>query len=202
MIKLKTKPSKKAGNGASSPASRKETVPRGGAAESIKKIHDSQSRGSGASPVLKEVQNLYEFMQQNKLASIEFSKDDTHVKLVRMPPVCQYPPQISPETALSAAKAQLQEKRSDPGASSAHEIKGGRIKSPMTGIFYRAPSPSSPPFAKEGDTVRSGQVLCIIEAMKVFNEIKAETDCVISKVLVENGKPVATNQELFAIEKK
>ena len=81
-------------------------------------------------------------------------------------------------------------------------IKGSRIKSSITGIFYRAPSPSSPPFVKEGDTIRTGQVLCIIEAMKVFNEIKAEIDCTIIKVLVENGKPVTANHDLFVMEKK
>jgi len=71
----------------------------------------------------------------------------------------------------------------------------------MSGIFYRSPSPSSPPYVREGDNIQKGQVLCIIEAMKVFNEIKADFNFKILKVLVENGKPVTTNQDLFLIER-
>ena len=72
----------------------------------------------------------------------------------------------------------------------------------MSGIFYRAPTPSSPPYVRESDTIKTGQVICVIEAMKVFNEIKAEEDCIIVKVLTENGKPVEPNQNLFQIKKK
>ena len=75
------------------------------------------------------------------------------------------------------------------------------IKSSMMGIFYRAPTPSSPPFAKEGDSVKPGQVLCIIEAMKVFNELKAEFAGAVVKVLVENGKPVKAGQDVFWIQR-
>ncbi|PIR16123.1 MAG: acetyl-CoA carboxylase, biotin carboxyl carrier protein, partial [Elusimicrobia bacterium CG11_big_fil_rev_8_21_14_0_20_64_6] len=69
----------------------------------------------------------------------------------------------------------------------------------MMGIFYRAPSPSSPPFCKEGDAVKPGHVICMIEAMKVFNEIKAEFPCTIVKCLVENGKPVKSGQDLIIV---
>ena len=69
----------------------------------------------------------------------------------------------------------------------------------MMGIFYRAPSPSSPPFAKDGDQVKAGHVICMIEAMKVFNEIKAEYPCTVVKYLVENGKPVKSGQDLIIV---
>ncbi len=82
------------------------------------------------------------------------------------------------------------------------EYAGDTVNSPLQGIFFRAASPSSPPFVREGDTVRKGQVLCLIEAMKVFNEVKAEFDCKVSKVLIENGKPVKSGEKLFAVEKK
>ena len=75
------------------------------------------------------------------------------------------------------------------------------VKSSMMGIFYRAPTPSSPPFAKEGDSVKPGQVLCIIEAMKVFNELKAEFAGTLVKTLVENGKPVKAGQDVFWIQR-
>ncbi|MBI4425877.1 MAG: acetyl-CoA carboxylase, biotin carboxyl carrier protein, partial [Elusimicrobia bacterium] len=75
------------------------------------------------------------------------------------------------------------------------------IKAPMMGIFYRASSPSSPPFVKRGDAVKRGHVLCLIEAMKVFNEIKADFDCVVDELLVENGKPVKSGQDLYAVRR-
>ena len=77
---------------------------------------------------------------------------------------------------------------------------GLTIKAPMMGIFYRAASPSSPPFVKEGDVIKPGQILCMIEAMKVFNEIKAEMSGTIVEVLVENQEAVEFNQPLFLIK--
>jgi len=73
------------------------------------------------------------------------------------------------------------------------------IKSPLVGTFYRAPSPGAEPFVKESDFVKKGQVLCIIEAMKVMNEIESDVDGVVERILVENGKPVEYGQELFII---
>ncbi len=74
------------------------------------------------------------------------------------------------------------------------------IKSPLVGTFYRAPSPGAPPFVEEGDIVSKGQVLCIIEALKVMNEIESDIDGKVVKILVENGQPVEYGQELFYIE--
>ncbi|WP_457625003.1 acetyl-CoA carboxylase biotin carboxyl carrier protein [Persephonella sp.] len=74
------------------------------------------------------------------------------------------------------------------------------IKSPLVGTFYRAPSPGAPPFVEEGDTVSKGQVLCIIEALKVMNEIESDINGRVAKILVENGQPVEYGQELFYIE--
>ena len=78
---------------------------------------------------------------------------------------------------------------------------GEYITSPMVGTFYRAPSPDSPPFVKEGDKVSKGQTLCIIEAMKIFNEIEAEFDCKILEILVEDGQPIEYDMPLFLVEK-
>ncbi len=80
-------------------------------------------------------------------------------------------------------------------------ISGDTIKSPIMGVFYRAPSPTSSSFVKEGDVVAPGKTLCIVEAMKVMNEIKAEVKMKIVKILVENGNPVTAGQDLFVIEK-
>ena len=145
--------------------------------------------------VFDQVHKFYQFMNSNKLEVIEFSKDDTYIKLVRkhnnaVPQIPVFAP-----SAHGAVKA--------PGSSRAAapaDAGGETIKAPMSGIFYRAPSTSSPPYVREGDPVKEGQVICIIEAMKVFNEIKAETDCVIEKVLQENGKPVEPNGDLFLVK--
>lgn len=77
---------------------------------------------------------------------------------------------------------------------------GEQILSPMPGTFYRSPSPDVDPFIHSGDTVKSGQTLCIIEAMKIMNEIEAERDGIIRDILVEDGKPVEFNQPLFLID--
>lgn len=80
------------------------------------------------------------------------------------------------------------------------EVKGEEILSPLNGVFYRSPSPGAAPFVKEGDVVSPGSVLCIIEAMKVMNEIKAEKKCKILKVLCENGSSVSVGTKLFLVE--
>ncbi|MCS7231692.1 MAG: biotin/lipoyl-containing protein [Elusimicrobiota bacterium] len=80
------------------------------------------------------------------------------------------------------------------------EVKGEEILSPLNGVFYRSPSPGAAPFVKEGDVVSAGSVLCIIEAMKVMNEIKAEKKCKILKVLCENGSSVSVGTKLFLVE--
>ena len=77
---------------------------------------------------------------------------------------------------------------------------GDEVLSPMPGTFYTAPSPDDPPFVKEGDSVKKGDTLCIIEAMKIMNEIEAEDKGVIQKILVENGQAIEFNQPLFIIE--
>jgi acetyl-CoA carboxylase biotin carboxyl carrier protein len=94
-------------------------------------------------------------------------------------------PQGSPESGQGKSSAQ-----------SHHEV-----LSPIVGTFYRAPSPDADPYVTEGQTVRAGQVLCIVEAMKLMNEIESDMDGVIVKILIENGKPVEYNQPLFLIDK-
>jgi len=142
------------------------------------------------SPVLVELKKLHEFMLANQLETVEYSQGTSRVRLVRRPCAQQAVPLFAP--------ANQQPQQHVPAPVRHANV----IASPLTGIFYRAASPSSPPFIREGEAVKSGQVLCLIEAMKVFNEVKAEFDCVIAKVLVENGKPVKAGLELFAVDKK
>ena len=74
------------------------------------------------------------------------------------------------------------------------------VKSPMVGTFYRSPSPGAKPFVEVGDTVKAGQTICIIEAMKLMNEIESDKDGVVKAILVENGQPVEYGEPLFVIE--
>ena len=75
-----------------------------------------------------------------------------------------------------------------------------RVEAPMVGTFYRAPSPGAPPFVQEGDTIGAGQTLCILEAMKLMNEVKAEQDGIVRRIHVENAQPVEYGQLLFELE--
>ncbi|HBB68329.1 MAG TPA: acetyl-CoA carboxylase biotin carboxyl carrier protein [Elusimicrobia bacterium] len=146
-----------------------------------------------------QVQKFYQFMNANKLEVVEFSKDATYIKLVRKHNQTVQP---IPVFAAHAPAAPAAAAKTGPAAAPAVRPapEGETIKAPMSGIFYRAPSPSSPPYVREGDAVKEGQVICVLEAMKVFNELKAEKNCVIEKVLSENGKPVEPNQDLFLIK--
>lgn len=147
-----------------------------------------------------QVQKFYQFMSANKLEVVEFSKDATYIKLVR-----KHNQTVQPIPVFAAHAPVHPASAPKPGpvpTAAPQAPEGETIKAPMSGIFYRAPSPASPPYVREGDTVKEGQVLCVLEAMKVFNELKAEQDCVIEKVLSENGKPVEPNQSLFLIKRK
>ena len=81
-----------------------------------------------------------------------------------------------------------------------YDINAANILSPMPGVFYSAQSPDKPPYVKEGDTVKTGQVICVVESMKIMNEIESEYDGVIKKIFVNNSDPVEFNQPLYLIE--
>lgn len=144
------------------------------------------------SPILKDVKQLYAFMQDNNLDTIEYDQKGLYLRLVKTKPSMIPVPvnvggSVSTATAQNFAPAQEQYK----------EV----MKSALTGIFFRGSTPSAPPFVKEGAQVAKGDVICLIEAMKVFNEVRADFPCIIKKVLVENGKPVKQGDALFAIER-
>ena len=143
------------------------------------------------SPILKDVKQLYAFMQENHLETIEYDQKGLYLRLVKArPAMVPVPVNVggnSTGVAQNYAPAQEQYK----------EV----MKSALTGIFFRGSTPSAPPFVKEGAQVAKGDVICLIEAMKVFNEVRADFPCIIKKVLVENGKPVKQGDALFAIER-
>jgi acetyl-CoA carboxylase biotin carboxyl carrier protein len=158
---------------------------------------------NGAEGPLETLKAVYEFMTKNGLDSVEIAEDGAQIKLVRRKAaVAQVavPVPVAVGGAVHAAPSAAPAAPSHAAPPPAAAVPPGQsIKSPMMGIFYRAPTPSSPPFCKEGDAIKPGQVICMIEAMKVFNEIKAEFPCTIVRYLVENGKPVKAGQDLIVI---
>lgn len=160
---------------------------------------------SPAHGVLPQLRELYAFMTEHNLDTVEVSEPELRLRLVRRAALA--PAAVPVPVHIGAAAAAAPSGPSRGGGPLPAEGDGplpqgaAAVKSGMMGIFYRAPSPSAPPFVKEGDRVKPGQVLCIIEAMKVFNELKAEFAGVVLKVLADNGKPVKAGQDIFWIER-
>ena len=158
-----------------------------------KKTAPAKSAAVKESPILKEVKQLYGFMQDNNIDTIEYDQKGLYLRLVKAKPaVVPVPVSLGGTVAAAGSSA---------AAGTAQEQYKDVIKSSLTGIFFRGSTPSAPPFAKEGARVNKGDVICLIEAMKVFNEVRAEFPCIIKKVLVENGKPVKQGEALFAFER-
>jgi|SRR5581483_11084377 len=149
-------------------------------------------------------------MVDQSLETLEYDHGDLHVRLVRRKAATQQVPVpimmqgagVMPAPAAGMAATPPAAAPSAGAAAPALPPNATTVKAPMMGIFYRASTPSSPPFVKGGDLVKKGHVLCLIEAMKVFNEVKADFDCVVIQNLVENGKPVKVGQDLFSVERK
>ena len=154
---------------------------------------------SGPEGALPKLKTLYQFMQDHGLETLEIDEPDFRVKLARKSanptPVMVPTPMTGVAPVVQAAAGAM------PAAAASAPAGAVVVKSTMMGIFYRAASPSSPPFCKEGDSVKQGQVLCMVEAMKVFNEIKADFPGKVVGILVENGKPVKSGQDLFHIQR-
>lgn len=153
---------------------------------------------------LKDLKELIRFVDKTGLTEFEFESGEVRVYLskqvggtyVQAAPVAA-PVMAAPAVAPAAAAAPA----GAPAAPAALEIDGLAISSPIVGTFYAAPSPDAAVFVKEGDVVEKGQTLCIVEAMKIMNEIEAEYKCQIKKIVVENGRPVEFGQPLFIVEK-
>lgn len=133
------------------------------------------------------------FMEEKNLHELEIKEGDFHIKLVRQ---SKGPAAAEMAQASSGAAA----KKGQPSAPAQEE--GHHVKAPIAGVFYRARSPQSPAFVNIGDVVTSDQPMCIIEAMKVMNEIVAGAHGRVAKILVENGKPVEANQTLFILKQE
>jgi acetyl-CoA carboxylase biotin carboxyl carrier protein len=146
---------------------------------------------------LKEIKAVIDLMKKHDLSVFEIEKEGFRLKLQRGASASQ-PTIAAPAAAAGPAKAAGAEPPA-PAAKAIESVPMKEIVSPMVGTFYRAASPDAPPFVEVGKPVTEDTVVCIIEAMKVMNEIKAETIGVIAEVLTDNGKPVQFGQALFRV---
>ncbi|HEU4852267.1 MAG TPA: acetyl-CoA carboxylase biotin carboxyl carrier protein [Telluria sp.] len=157
---------------------------------------------------LRKLKTLIDLVAESDIAELEVTEGESKVKIVKTCAVQQNPmmmyaapgmgmqqgyPQHAPAAAPAAAGAPA------PVAVEVAEPTGHVVKSPMVGTFYRSSAPGSPPFVEIGSVVKEGDTLCIIEAMKLLNEIDADVSGTVTKILVENGQPVEFGQPLFVI---
>lgn len=142
---------------------------------------------------IRKVKKLIELMEESDIAEIEIKEGEDAVRISRRA-VAAAPTVAVPSTPPSTERASPQ-----PAAPVQRAPSGHIVHAPMVGTFYRAPSPGSPPFVDSGSRVKAGDVLCIIESMKMMNQVKADKAGRIEAVLADNGSPVEFDQPLFTI---
>lgn len=147
---------------------------------------------------INEIKQLIELIEASEVSEIEIHEGDGSVRISRYSNVVAPAPAPAPVAPAPVSIAVPEVSTPEPVKS--NEVSGHIIKSPMVGTFYRAASPTSKSFVEEGQTVKEGDTLCIIEAMKILNQITADKSGVVSKILVENGAPVEYDEHLFVIE--
>ena len=150
---------------------------------------------------IRKVKKLIELLEESGIAEIEIKEGEESVRISRMPtgavvaqPAMFAPPAMPAPVAAAVAAAPVAS--SAPAAASADHV----VQAPMVGTYYSAPAPGAKPFVQIGDEVKVGQVLCIIEAMKMMNQIESDRAGKITSVLVQNGDPVEFGQPLFSIQ--
>jgi acetyl-CoA carboxylase biotin carboxyl carrier protein len=158
---------------------------------------------------LKQIKQIIDLMKRSELSEFEFEEEGFKIKIKRgaggLPIVSSAPVSVHPYPVASAPADASSAARVAPGAAPVSATGGDEtgfsyVKSPMVGTFYRSPSPENPAFVDAGAKVEDKTVVCIIEAMKIMNEIQAEIKGTIVEVLVENGQPVEYGQRLFKVK--
>ena len=153
---------------------------------------------------LRKLKTLIDLVSESNVSELEITEADGKVRIVKAgaQPVVYAQPMPAPAAATVAAPAAAAPApaAAAPASAEAPAETGHVVKSPMVGTFYRASSPGAKAFAEVGDQVKAGQPVCIIEAMKIMNEIESDVDGTITKILVENGQPVEYGQPLFIVE--
>ena len=145
---------------------------------------------------IKEIKDMINLMNDNGLTELEIEKEGVRIRLKKGAGGIER----AVEFVAPQAAAQQQANTTAPQTEKAAPKAGSEVKAPMVGTFYRSPSPEAPPYVAIGDTIQPGQVICIIEAMKLMNEIKSEAKGKVIDIQVDNAEPVEFGQTLFIIE--
>jgi acetyl-CoA carboxylase biotin carboxyl carrier protein len=155
---------------------------------------------------LRKLKTLIDLVQQSGIAELEITEGEEKVRISRgVPAGTAHPMPPGTVYVTAPAAAQMMPANASPAAAAPPtegaqaEPEGHVVKSPMVGTFYRAAAPDAKPFVDVGDTVKAGDTVCIIEAMKLLNEIETDADGVVKEILAENGQPVEYGQPLFVI---
>jgi len=167
-----------------------------------KKPSKASSSPSFANPEIGQIEELLRFMSEHNLEEFEYSRGDLKIRLKKPSTnVVLTAPRPAAEIIVPSALAPAEE-AAEPTEKAADDISGEElhlVKSPIVGTFYGSPSPGAEPFVKIGNHVDSGQTLCIVEAMKLMNEIECEVSGEVLRIFAENGQPVEYGQPLFGI---
>lgn len=148
---------------------------------------------------IRKIKKLIELLEESGISELEITEGEESVRISRHAPVQHYAPQPM-QYAAAPAPAAAPTAAAAPAAAAAPVVSGHTVKSPMVGSFYRAASPTSKNFVEVGQSVKVGDTLCIVEAMKMMNQIQSDKAGVVKEILVENGEPVEFDQPLFIIE--
>jgi acetyl-CoA carboxylase biotin carboxyl carrier protein len=148
---------------------------------------------------IRKVKKLIELLEESGIDELEIREGEESVRISRHGKQPQYAPAPQVFAAPAPAAAPVAAAPVADAAPAAAKLNGNVVRSPMVGTFYRTPAPTSPAFVEVGQTVKKGDTLCIVEAMKMMNHIEAETSGVIESILVEDGQPVEYDQPLFTI---
>jgi acetyl-CoA carboxylase biotin carboxyl carrier protein len=152
---------------------------------------------------LRKLKKLIDLVQESGIAELEITEGEERVRIasggaVSVTPIAG-PAPVAAAPLPSGPAAAATQAAAVPAAAPAPADEGHAVKSPMVGTFYRAPSPDAKPFVEVGGVVKEGETICVIEAMKLMNEIEADASGIIKAILVENGQPVEYGQALFII---
>ncbi|SNR81533.1 biotin carboxyl carrier protein [Methylobacillus rhizosphaerae] len=148
---------------------------------------------------LRKLKKLIDLVEESGISELELTEGEEKVRISRHLPASQAPVQFAQPYIAAPAAPQVAIPAAAAAEPAAPAIEGHVVKSPMVGTFYRAPSPDAKPFVDVGSSVTAGDTVCIIEAMKLLNEIEADKTGVIKAILVENGQPVEFGEPLFII---
>ena len=151
---------------------------------------------------IRKIKKLIELLEESNIGELEIKEGEESVRIARNSGTTQYfsaPPQGYPAAPQAYAPAPAAAPTAAAPVAAAPVVSGHVVKSPMVGTFYRSPSPGSPMFIEVGKHVKAGDVICIIEAMKMMNQIEADKSGVIEAILVEDGNPVEFDQPLVTI---